>query len=48
MPSKLLLCLQFGAIATACSIGGGPFFVPLFTYDLGFSECPLSTPKADG
>lgn len=32
------LLVQFGAIATACGIGGGPFFVPLFTYDLGFSE----------
>ena len=34
------LCVQFGAVATACGIGGGPFFVPLFTYDLGFSKFP--------
>ncbi|CAL8461561.1 g1092 [Coccomyxa elongata] len=34
--SSLILSVLFGSVAAASGIGGGPFYVPLFTYDLGF------------
>ena len=31
-------CLQVAALANACGVGGGAFFVPMFNILLGFSK----------
>ena len=41
------VCLQVAALANACGVGGGAFFVPMFNILLGFSKLlPMQQPAA--